>query len=63
MNNDDPFSYQVAAISSNDVEMKEEPTFADIDEEYKDDPNQSPVYAQDIFTYLKEKEVCFVFVN
>ena len=43
---------QVAAIS-----LTEEADFVDIDEENKDDPNQSPQYAQDIFLYLKQKEV------
>lgn len=41
----------VAAIS-----LTEEADFVDIDEENKDDPNQSPQYAQDIFLYLKQKE-------
>lgn len=32
----------------------------DIDEENKDDPNQSPQYAFEIFQYLKFREVsCF----
>ncbi|XP_022093413.1 G2/mitotic-specific cyclin-B3-like isoform X2 [Acanthaster planci] len=42
----------VAAIS-----LEESLDFKDIDEENKDDPNQSPVYAQDIFNYLKEREL------
>ncbi|XP_033637998.1 G2/mitotic-specific cyclin-B3-like [Asterias rubens] len=42
----------VAAIS-----LQETPAYDDIDEENKGDPNQSPIYAQDIFNYLKEREL------
>ena len=49
-------SIQVAAIS-----LQESPAYDDIDEENKADPNQSPDYAQDIFNYLKEREVRALF--
>ncbi|XP_038050582.1 G2/mitotic-specific cyclin-B3-like [Patiria miniata] len=42
----------VAAIT-----LQESPDYNDIDEENKGDPNQSPIYAQDIFNYLKEREL------
>ena len=45
------------------ISLQETPAYDDIDEENKGDPNQSPIYAQDIFNYLKEREVrpSFVF--
>ncbi|XP_072034645.1 G2/mitotic-specific cyclin-B3-like [Amphiura filiformis] len=53
--NDSEIKNAVAAISM-DEDESESPVFVDIDEENKEDPNQAPVYARDIFTYLKERE-------